>query len=315
MNKIELQLYRPYVVEPALLEQYVPFARASTRPIDLVSANVATVPHYSPFRYPGGKTWLTHILRRWFAAKPVTTICEPFAGGASASLIAIVEGYVERAILVEKDASVASVWRTILSSNAERLIERILRFKISRRTVNEVLNSRPTGDTSLAFQTIVKNRCRHGGILAGSAGLLIRGERDRGLFSRWYPETLAKRIRLIHSHRERIAFVEGDGISALQRFGQRKQQLKLFVDPPYPKLMQPGVRPLYNHCALNHERIFRLLEKTPHDFLLTYDDTDYARRLARTANFCYLTIAMRNSNADSKKELIITPSPIATLLD
>ena len=27
--------------------------------------NVATVPHRSPFRYPGGKTWLVPFIRHW----------------------------------------------------------------------------------------------------------------------------------------------------------------------------------------------------------------------------------------------------------
>lgn len=30
--------------------------------------NVASVPQRSPFRYPGGKTWLVPTARRWFSS-------------------------------------------------------------------------------------------------------------------------------------------------------------------------------------------------------------------------------------------------------
>jgi hypothetical protein len=32
--------------------------------------NVASVPHRSPFRYPGGKTWLVPRVRRWLLSPP-----------------------------------------------------------------------------------------------------------------------------------------------------------------------------------------------------------------------------------------------------
>lgn len=45
--------------------------------------NVAAVPQRSPFRYPGGKTWLVPYARTWLSnlyPKPAVLI-EPFAGG------------------------------------------------------------------------------------------------------------------------------------------------------------------------------------------------------------------------------------------
>ena len=51
--------------------------------------NVASVPHRSPFRYPGGKTWLVPRVRQWLASieRPHELI-EPFAGGAIVGLSA-----------------------------------------------------------------------------------------------------------------------------------------------------------------------------------------------------------------------------------
>src|SRR5687768_13627214 len=45
--------------------------------------NVASVPQRSPFRYPGGKTWLVPLVRHWLGTldrKP-SLLVEPFAGG------------------------------------------------------------------------------------------------------------------------------------------------------------------------------------------------------------------------------------------
>lgn len=44
--------------------------------------NVVSVPMRSPFRYPGGKTWLIPSVRKWLAREPtVKQLIEPYAGG------------------------------------------------------------------------------------------------------------------------------------------------------------------------------------------------------------------------------------------
>src|SRR5438876_4319363 len=50
--------------------------------------NVASVPQRSPFRYPGGKTWLVPYIRSWLASKKsaVCILVEPFAGGGIVGL-------------------------------------------------------------------------------------------------------------------------------------------------------------------------------------------------------------------------------------
>jgi len=50
--------------------------------------NVASVPQRSPFRYPGGKTWLVPYINRWLASlnfRPAEFV-EPFCGGAIVGL-------------------------------------------------------------------------------------------------------------------------------------------------------------------------------------------------------------------------------------
>src|SRR5438132_3806358 len=79
--------------------------------------NVASVPQRSPFRYPGGKTWLIPYIRSWLAAKDTlrSLLIEPFAGGGIVGLTAGFERLADHVILVENDSNVAAVWHTILS--------------------------------------------------------------------------------------------------------------------------------------------------------------------------------------------------------
>ena len=50
--------------------------------------NVASVPQRSPFRYPGGKTWLIPTVRQWLKQERriPKELIEPFAGSAIVSL-------------------------------------------------------------------------------------------------------------------------------------------------------------------------------------------------------------------------------------
>ena len=78
--------------------------------------NVASVPQRSPFRYPGGKTWLIPTIRKWFKqASQDSQLFEPFAGGGIITLTAIAEGYFQKATMVELDEDMAAAWETIFS--------------------------------------------------------------------------------------------------------------------------------------------------------------------------------------------------------
>lgn len=158
--------------------------------------NVSSVPHRSPFRYPGGKTWLVPYIRDWLRSKsqPPALLIEPFAGGAIVSLTVAFERLAKHVVFCELDEDVASVWRVVLNGHAEWLAKQILTFDLTLENVRETLKN-PTSDVcERAFQTILRNRVQRGGIMAPGAGLVKNGEKGRGLGSRWYPDTLARRF-------------------------------------------------------------------------------------------------------------------------
>lgn len=94
----------------------------------------------SPFRYPGGKTWLVPHVRRWLTSlsSPPREFVEPFAGGAIVGLSMLFDGLTAHLTLVELDEDVAAVWKTMLSSSVQRFVHRITSFKITPEAVTKL---------------------------------------------------------------------------------------------------------------------------------------------------------------------------------
>lgn len=270
--------------------------------------NVASVPQRSPFRYPGGKTWLVPRLRQWLTSLPYqpAEFIEPFAGGAITGLTVAAEGLADHVTLVELDEAVAAVWQTILHDDGggEWLAEQIVRFNLMPESAQAILQQAPRSTRERAFQTIVKNRVNRGGILAPGAGMIKVGENGKGLLSRWYPETLQRRILDIVKIRERITFLHGDGLEVLQKNAERADAV-FFLDPPYTASGKQAGSRLYSHPSLNHELLFATADLLVSDFLMTYDDAEEMRQLARLHRFDVQAIAMKNTHHAKMTELLI----------
>jgi DNA adenine methylase len=290
---------------PANREEPSPLVLTST-PTVRYSAdkpiNVASVPQLSPFRYPGGKTWLVPYIRDWLGAKKTlpSRLLEPFAGGAIISLTAAFERLAKHVVFAELDDAVASVWRVVLNGQAEWLAKRILGFDLSIEHVKQVLNDPAEDIREKAFQTILRNRVQRGGIMAPGAGLIKTGENGNGLKSRWYPETLARRIREINRLKDRITFVESDGFELISEH-RMDREAAFYIDPPY----MLAARRLYSKWEIDHPRLFSIMRACKGDFLMSYDKTDEIIYLAEKHGFDTRTIAMKNTHHAEMTELLI----------
>lgn len=269
--------------------------------------NVASVPQRSPFRYPGGKTWLVPTFREWMRSldRRPRLLVEPFCGGGIIGLTALMEGLTERVLLGEKDPEVSSVWRVLVSGDAEALARRILSYSMTEENARRDLAKQPESDVDRAFQTILRNRVQRGGILAPGASLMRRGENGRGLLSRWYPKTLAERIRSIASHRARLEFREGDAFDPIREHIHRKTTA-FFLDPPYTAGGKRAGRRLYFCNQVNHADLFALSARAQGPVMLTYDDSPEVRSLARRHGFRVAEIPMKNTHHMAMLELAIT---------
>ncbi|HQH27625.1 MAG TPA: DNA adenine methylase [Oligoflexia bacterium] len=275
-------------------------------PVQQQVVNVASVPQRSPFRYPGGKTWFVPTLRQWlgsFARKPREFV-EPFVGGGIISLTVAFENLAHKVLMAELDDEIAAVWTTILTGGAKNLAQRIVGFELSCESVKAELAVSPRSAGRKAFQTILKNRTYHGGILAPGSGLLKNGENGKGIHSRWYPQTLYRRILAIEGVRDRIQFIEGDGLKVLGEYKNRSSAV-FFIDPPYTVAGKRAGNRLYKCFELDHELLFSICESLKGDFLMTYDNEAQVRKLANKHGFDIREIPMKNTHHATMRELVI----------
>jgi len=264
--------------------------------------NVASVPQRSPFRYPGGKTWLIPTVREWLRQdKFVEELIEPFAGGGIVSLTAAFENLANQITMVELDEEIAAVWEVILNEKNEWLVDKILSFELSHENVNKELSNPDKETKDLAFCTILKNRVFHGGIIAKGSGTLKHGENGKGIASRWYAKTLANRIKAINYIRHKIKFKQADAFNVIEE-NKNNKKAYFFIDPPYTLA---GKR-LYNYFNIDHEKLFYLSSKIQGRFMLTYDDTEEIRALADKYHLEFRNIPMKTTHHLEKNEIIIS---------
>lgn len=271
--------------------------------------NVSQVKQLSPFRYPGGKTWLIPVVKEWFERMETTPdlLLESFAGGAIVGLTAARDGWAKKVKLVEKDDDVAAVWSLVIhgsDGDADTLFRRIEDFDFTTEHVREIIDGDVEDLGDRAFRTIIKNRAQRGGIMAPGAGLMKVGEAGRGVASRWYPQTLIKRMAAIRTFRDRLEFVQGDAIEAIEQ--HQGANTVHFIDPPYtaPDGKKAGRR-LYTHNALDHDELFAAVSHAKGAALLTYDDNEWVRAQAERYGFGLATSFMQSTHGVKMHELVV----------
>lgn len=273
------------------------------------TVNVSQVAQLSPFRYAGGKTWLVPVFRQWvhsLAFRPKVLI-EPFAGGAIIGLTAAAENLADNIVLCELDSDVVAVWKIVFgrsNKDADWLFNEILNAPITYDYVRRIIGQSTQRLKEKAFRTIVKNRTQRGGILAAGAGLVKEGEGGKGLRSRWYPQTLVNRMRLLRSLRKRVTVVHGDAFDLIKAHRTGRKNV-FFVDPPYTAGGKRAGARLYTHNIIDHAALFDLIANVSGEYLLTYDDSIDIIALAEQHNMSISKTPMKNTHHAVMYELLI----------
>jgi DNA adenine methylase len=231
-------------------------------------------------------------------------LIEPFAGGGIISLTAAFEQLADSVVMVELDDQIAAVWQTILAGDTQWLAKRILNFDLSPESAKAEFAKSPKSQAERAFQTILKNRTAHGGILADGAGVLKHGENGKGIHSRWYPQTIARRISNIELVARRIEFIHGDAFEVMTKYRKDKDAV-FFIDPPYTAGGKSAGSRLYTHSVVDHERLFSICENLKGDFLMTYDNAEEVLTLAKRHGFETKAVSMKNTHHAEMDELLI----------
>ena len=107
--------------------------------------------------------------------------------------------------------------------------------------------------------------------------------------------------------RDNISFIAGDGLQILREHSESPDTV-FFIDPPYTAGGKKAGKRLYKHFELNHEELFEIADNLQGDFLMTYDDTDEVRALAKEHMFDVQTVPMKNTHHAKMNELCIGPN-------
>ena len=265
----------------------------------------------SPLRYPGGKAALANLLVGIRRANALghSTIAEPFAGGAGASLTLLYLEEFRHVHINDADTSIFSFWWT-LKNRPRPFLKRLSQTRVNmtewRRQRNIYRNEQRTSRLDQAFSTFYLNRCNRSGIILN--GGPIGGVAQTGkwkLGARFNKVELVRRCQRVVEYRERIRVSNDDGLGLISKLDPHTTFF--FIDPPYfekgPALYLNALSADY-HAALAQ----RLKQMQGAAWTLTYDDCPEIRRLYRGwASVRPFRLRYVASERRLGRELLITP--------
>lgn len=268
----------------------------------------------SPFRYPGGKGFLSEYLEAQILKMNVDhpEYAEPYAGGAGAAIKLLSKNKVKRIRINDADLRIFSAWSAILDEN-ERFIDSIEEANVninSWRTYAEIVKNPQLAKDQfeLGFATFFLNRTNRSGIIIGAGP--IGGRQQDGawkLDARFNRGNLIKRISWLGKRSDQIKLSNLDGLAYLKRAGKANYSKRtlFFVDPPY---VGAGGRLYLNLMTeRKHKELGAYLESDsiPH-WVVTYDHCPLIEEIYSNSSQSELNVVYSLQNKRKQRELIIT---------
>jgi len=194
--------------------------------------------NYSPLRYPGGKGKLSAFIAKICIDNEITGhYVEPYSGGSSVALFLLLEGFVNRITINDKDRSIYAFWYSVLNKTNQlcALIEN------TEITIEEWQKQRKTqknkekGDLlQLGFSTFFMNRTNRSGII--NAGVMGGMNQDGNYLMdcRYNKPELIARIRKIAARKKNIRLYKKDALKLIDKIQQESSNdnVIFYFDPP-----------------------------------------------------------------------------------
>lgn len=239
---------------------------------------------YSPLRYPGGKNRLSPFITKICIENNIKKhYIEPYCGGSAVGLFLLINGYIERITLNDKDVSIYAFWHSVLN-NSEELCELIKNCDITIsewKKQKEIQKSKNNYDLlSLGFSTFFLNRTNISGIINSG---VIGGIKQNGNYSidcRFNKEVLINRILNIAKLKENVSLLNIDAIKLIDKnfFNYNYESVLFYLDPPY---YHKGSSLYMNHYNnKEHKLVSDKLKKLNTAFwVVSYDNTSEINKL------------------------------------
>lgn len=193
---------------------------------------------YSPLRYPGGKNKIAPFIAYLCKQNNITEhYVEPYAGGASVGLWLLMEGFINRITINDKDRSIYAFWYAVLFHSEElcKLIEETEITIENWHLQKKIQKEKETADLLiLGFSTFFLNRTNRSGIISAGAIGGINQNTEYTLGCRFNKKDLIQRIKEIATNKSRITLYNVDAIELIDLIKKEKgRNTLIYLDPPY----------------------------------------------------------------------------------
>lgn len=266
----------------------------------------------SPFRYPGGKGFLTDLLRQKLTELPGTSrgYAEPFCGGAGAAINLLLDGDADHIFLNDLDPRVYSAWVAIVTET-DRFVARLESVPV---TVEEWQHQKAIAtdhkcgyDFDAGFATFFLNRTSRAGIVVGSGP--VGGYAQAGnwkIDARFYRDTMIHRVTEIGAKQGNIFLSNLPAEEFLQdlKASGSAETAFVFIDPPYFEI---GSRLYLDGMGENgHNTLAEKLKNgVAANWLMTYDDHPEIRKLYQDFKITELEVLYSLQRQRKVNEIVI----------
>lgn len=250
----------------------------------------------SPLRYPGGKQKAIEEIAK-FLPKKAKEFREPFAGGASVFFHARSIGLAEKYWINDAFEELMAFWSTVQNpSQCKKLMKELEALRSGFSNADEIKEY-----FLKAREEEPRNKYRQALLFFFFNRVTFSGTTRAGGFSaaastRRFTASSIERLAPMPDALQGVNITSRDFSEVIKADGD---DVFIFLDPPYYTATR-----LYGHGgslhAFDHWKLARVLKKTHHRFLITYDDCEEIRELyswAKIRNW-QLQYGMNNCNLE-----------------
>ncbi|MEJ5244080.1 MAG: DNA adenine methylase [Bacteroidota bacterium] len=249
----------------------------------------------TPLRYPGGKSkaikYIAELIPDFIEYR------EPFVGGGSV-FIYLKQRYPNKLFWINDLYKNLYYFWKYTQENPDKLISQIQQWKEFFKNGKELYNYLTNhinlfNEIEKATAFFVFNRITF-------SGTTESGGFSEAAFNKRFTQSSIERVKLLSKILHNTKITNCDYQQIIETEGEN---VFIFLDPPYYSATKSA---LYGkngilHKTFDHERLAQVLKKTKHKWLLTYDNSEYIKKLY---SFAYikewnLTYGMRNAGENS----------------
>jgi DNA adenine methylase len=232
---------------------------------------------YSPLRYPGGKNRLSAFLAKICMDNNIHGhYVEPYAGGASVALFLLLEGYVSKITINDKDRSIFAFWHCVLN-HCEELCDLIDTTDVSIENWHLQKKIQKEKETynllELGFSTLFLNRTNRSGIIKGGVIGGLNQFGDYKIDCRFNKVEIKNRIRLIAKHSNNIQVFNDDAIELVDKIQKQalNQSTIFYFDPPY--YLKADQLYMNHYLDEHHKGVSEKIKEIKNiEWIVSYDD-------------------------------------------